>query len=73
MIKKNQPSQKKKSVLNYIQAAIYSLVLRYNSAHEKVLVINLEKYLELTFSQIKNWTSLFKQNLKYIDLIMKII
>jgi len=49
--------------LNYIQAAIYSLVLRYNSAHEKVLLINLEKYLELTFSQIKNWTSLFKQNL----------
>lgn len=63
MIQNKQLSQTERSVLGYIRATLSSLIMRYNSAHEKALVINLEKYIELTFSQINNWTSLFKQNL----------
>ncbi len=63
LIQNKQLSQTEQSVLGYIQASLSSLILRYNSAHEKALVINLEKYIELTFSQLNNWTSLFKKNL----------
>jgi predicted RNase H-like nuclease (RuvC/YqgF family) len=63
MIQNKQLSQIEQSVLGYLQATLSSLIMRYNSAHEKGLVVNLEKYLQLTFSQINSWTSLFKQNL----------
>jgi hypothetical protein len=55
------PNEKEKSIANYIQATVSSLMMRYNSTHEKIIVVNLEKYLKIILTQIKSWKTLFKQ------------
>jgi hypothetical protein len=54
-------NEKEKLIKNFIKATICSLIMRYNSAHEQVLVVNLEKYLKTTLTQIKNWKTLVKR------------
>jgi len=61
--KYQQSSNKNNLLLSYIQTTISSLIMRFNSAHEKTLVVNLENYLDITFTQVKSWSSLAKQNL----------
>jgi len=52
------------TILNYIQATILSLISRQKSKHEKVLLIDLEKFLESSISQIKTVKELTHQNVR---------
>ena len=43
-----------KKVLCYIYAKVQSLILRFNYEQEAILIVNFQKYLELTITEINN-------------------
>ena len=73
-VQTKNPSSNELSIIHYIKAALSSLMLRYHSANEKALVIDLEKFLELTKTQINNWQTIAKQDVReFTEKITKII
>ena len=58
------PSLPEQLVLNFTLASISSSIFRYNAFQETALVINVEKFLHLTFGQIKQWKSLSQQSIR---------
>ena len=53
-----------KKVLCYIYAKVQSLILRFNYEQEAVLIVNFQKYLELTITEINKWESYEKQDIR---------
>ena len=66
-----------KMVLSYTNATIMSTINRYNNANSSVLVVDAQKFLQITWSKIKDWKDISKQNiadiytLKYQDSLTK--
>ena len=57
-------SDDEKLVLDHLVAAVSSMQYRYDAEKQTILVVDVKKYLELTFKQIEKWDKLANQNVR---------
>jgi hypothetical protein len=60
---KNFQTNSEKLLKNYIELSISTLMRRFNLEKDKIFVIDLEKYIEITLDQIKDWKNWSQQEI----------
>jgi len=63
MYNKNFQTNSEKLLKNYIELSISTLMRRFNLEKDKIFVIDLEKYIEITLDQIKDWKNWSQQEI----------